>query len=222
MDVPLPSSTQLGTDEEGLFFDHTYFTLYIKLALITSKILSTIYSKSFNITKDMLQILCFLDSLEQFEKELPAALRSSLETFIIKERKDLSFLLFYNQTIILALRPVFWYYFNLASIGSPKFNGTIWSLQPIVTGLAAAKSLIKILKFCKENQLISKLGFYDPNHLYSAILIVLISNIMKDRKGFYEISEPMSIIQFQAESGNKAARSIWNDLNSFFQTASIK
>ena len=222
VDVPLPSNTQLGTDEEGLFFDHTYFTLYIKLALITSKILSTIYSKSFNITKDMLQILCFLDSLEQFEKELPAALRSSLETFIIKERKDLSFLLFYNQTIILALRPVFWYYFNLASIGSPKFNGTIWSLQPIVTGLAAAKSLIKILKFCKENQLISKLGFYDPNHLYSAILIVLISNIMKDRKGFYEISEPMSIIQFQAESGNKAARSIWNDLNSFFQTASIK
>lgn len=221
VDVPLPSRTQLGTAEEGLFFDHTYFTLYIKLALITSKILSTIYAKSFNIARDMLQILSVLDSLEQFKKELPAALRSSLETFIIQERKDLSFLLFYNQTIILALRPVFWYYFKLASVGSPKFNGSIWSSQPVVAGLTAATSTIKILKVCEENQLISKLGFYDPNHLYSAILIVLVSNIMKDRKGIYEVSEPLSVIQFQAGSGNRAARSIMNDLNSFFRIASM-
>ena len=221
VDVPLPSRTQLGTDEEGLFFDHTYFTLNIKLAVITSKILSTIYAKSFNIAKDMLQIFSVLDSLEQFKKELPAAIRPSLETSTVKERKDASLLLFYNQTTILALRPVFLYYFNLASMNSPKFNDTIWSSQPVITGLAAATSIIKLMKFCKDNQLISKLGFYDSNYLYSAILIVLISNIMKGRKGFYEILEPLSILQFQSACGNMAARSISNDLNSFFQIVSI-
>lgn len=223
VDAPLPSQTELGSDEVGLFFDHTYFTLNIRLAVITSKVLSTIYSKSFTTGQRMLQIFSILDTLEEFKHSLPEEIKPSFENFSSNKRKDASLILFYNQTTILALRPVFLDYVNLANADPSKLDDALLSSRQIKTGVAAASSTIELLKYCKKNNMISKLGFYDSSYLYSAMLLMLAYKLMKEpQKGFFEMLEPLSILQYQSACGNICAQSISNEINTFFGIFSSK
>ncbi|CUM64860.1 uncharacterized protein PRCAT00002475001 [Priceomyces carsonii] len=222
IDVALPSNSNLNKSEKSLFFEHNYFALNVRLALITSKVISEVYKNDFEVASGSHLVTHALECLHEWKSNLPLENRRSFEDIYPIKRRDASLHLFYNQTVILATRPVLLYYFRLFCNESSMIDENLWKDSHIKCCVTAAKSTIKILSYCKANKMISTFGFYDSHYIYSAILVIFVIEMMRYHKqGFYEVLEPLSILQFQSASGNLAARSMSRDLHALFQFISL-
>ncbi|KAF5653509.1 transcription activator [Fusarium sp. NRRL 25303] len=194
-----------------------------KLAQITGRITTTIYSQSSQEEATFIkEVQDILQSLRKIENEMPAEISSgSNRTELILNEAPLSssqlssartaasLHLTVNQNIIYAVRPILLYMARNSFSGG---NDLYTSMSPTLRRLAdtcvesARKSLVILHGLCKQD-IIAKHAFLDLDCLFSTGFIFVLAVIINSDKAqaYQGIESVRSILTHLSNLGNRAA-----------------
>ncbi|SCN68650.1 related to positive activator of transcription [Fusarium fujikuroi] len=194
-----------------------------KLAQITGRITSTIYSQSNQEEATFIkEVQDILQSLRKIENEMPAEISggSNPTELILHEaplsssqlssaRTTASLHLTVNQNIIYAVRPILLYMARNSFSGG---NDLYTSMSPALRRLAdtcveaARKSLVILHGLCKQD-IIAKHAFLDLDCLFSTGFIFVLAVIINSDKAqaYQGIESVRSILTHLSNLGNRAA-----------------
>ncbi|KAF5713655.1 transcription activator [Fusarium globosum] len=194
-----------------------------KLAQITGRITTTIYSQSNQEEATFIkEVQDILQSLRKIENEMPAEISggSNPTELILHEaplsssqlssaRTTASLHLMVNQNIIYAVRPILLYMARNSFSGG---NDLYTSMSPALRRLAdtcveaARKSLVILHGLCKQD-IIAKHAFLDLDCLFSAGFIFVLAVIINSDKAqaYQGIERVRSILTHLSNLGNRAA-----------------
>lgn len=108
----------------------------------------------------------------------------------------------YNQLIILVIEPLLTLVFNRTSAANIENNAAI--AQAISTGIAAATRTVLIMLKLYEHDKLFVLGFWDSQHLFSALLIITMVTIAGYR--YKDHNKAVALLKHMADSNNINAR----------------
>ncbi|KAI1036795.1 hypothetical protein LB503_003290 [Fusarium chuoi] len=193
-----------------------------KLAQITGRITTTIYSQSNQETTFIKEVQDILQSLRKIENEMPAEISggSNPTELILNEaplsssqlssaRTTASLHLTVNQNIIYVVRPILLYMARNSFSGG---NDLYTSMSPALRRLAdtcveaARKSLVILHGLCKQD-IIAKHAFLDLDCLFSTGFIFVLAVIINSDKAqaYQGIESVRSILTHLSNLGNRAA-----------------
>ncbi|EXA35168.1 hypothetical protein FOVG_13930 [Fusarium oxysporum f. sp. pisi HDV247] len=194
-----------------------------KLAQITGRITTTIYSQSNEEEAAFIkEVQDILQSLRKIENEMPAEISggSNPAELILNEaplsssqlssaRTTASLHLTVNQNIIYAVRPILLYMARNSFSGG---NDLYTSMSPALRRLAdtcveaARKSLVILHGLCKQD-IIAKHAFLDLDCLFSTGFIFVLAVIINSDKAqaYQGIESVRSILKHLSNLGNRAA-----------------
>lgn len=209
--VDLPSMEGLTQEEGAEFFQLEYLLARISLAKITGDLIRTIYTrgKSPPFVQSVRQILRDLNS---WMATLPDSIRLN-QNGRSTERHLLSLHLSFNQSVILATRPVLLYVFE-RSKSSP--HGTPASVQSGITSITStlAEACIHAAKHSAElllqgwiEGILSTFGYFDAQYLFSSATILSISSLLSDSSARDQerLESITHLLQSMTDSGNLSA-----------------
>ncbi|KAG7191538.1 uncharacterized protein KQ657_003043 [Scheffersomyces spartinae] len=114
------------------------------------------------------------------------------------ERRSLTNLfLRFHQLVIIITRPLLFLVFIR---DAPRLENPSEILQAIVKGIHVAHTQIDIILSFYANQQLFVLGFWDSQHLFSAIMVAIIGAIIG--KGFDRIPHGVALLKYMADHNN--------------------
>ncbi|CAK1360864.1 unnamed protein product [Cercospora beticola] len=208
IDVEMPSSESLTSEDQQEFHDPKHLCAHVKLSRITGSILTDVYClPNHGTTTFVRRVHRVLNQLRKWDSELPSELRIQADN---SARNLYTLHMHYHLCIIQTTRPILFHIFTTelqSSNATPSH-----SFSPTTLALADA---------CKQsamstNHLLSRLfidgnlavfGYFDSHYIFSSTLILIIAGTMEPAAKLSEaVQMAFSLLGTMASNGNVSAK----------------
>lgn len=229
-DVSLPNESPILDLNDG--FDTESLGSNVQLVKYVAKFNRLIYgpntrtfsmnyinTEKFNqsvLVKNVLASLC--DIIDQFETSILLPYKS-VSIVLLTNRNLANLCLRYNQLVILVIEPLLSLVFKKSTAANIEDNKVV--AQAIGKGVMAAARTVRILLKIYEHNKLFVLGYWDSQHLLTAILVLITASIAGLKELDYDYNKAIALLKYMADSDNINARNGMKKLEQF-QTYLLK
>lgn len=214
-DVALPNESPILDLKDG--FDTAILHSNVQLVKYMGKFNSLIYgpnirtfSMNYINTEQFNQSVLLKNILESlnvmlFEFEPSILLPYKNISIVLLTNRNLANLcLRYNQLVILVVAPLISIVFKKSTAANIQDNQLV--VKAISTAVLAAARTVKILMKIYEHNKLFVLGFWDSQHLFNAILVLIAAAIAGNSAIAFEIHRAVALFRYMADNDNINAR----------------
>lgn len=214
-DVALPNESPILDLKDG--FDTAILSSNVQLVKYLAKFNSLIYgpnirtfsmnyinTEKFNqsvLLKNILESLN--DLLCEFEPSILLPYKN-VSIVLLTNRNLANLCLRYNQLVILVVTPLISIIFKKSTAANIQDKQQV--VKAINTAVLAAARTVKILMKIYEHNKLFVLGFWDSQHLFNAILVLICAGITGNTAINYEIHRAVALFRYMADNNNINAR----------------
>lgn len=214
-DVALPNESPILDLNDG--FDTAILSSNVQLVKYVAKFNSLIYgpnirtfSMNYINTEKFNQSLLLKNITESLNEMIgefePSILLpyKNVSIVLLTNRNLANLCLRYNQLVILVVAPLISILFKKST--AANIQDKVPVVRALGTAILAAVRTVKILMKIYEHNKLFVLGFWDSQHLFTALLMLISAAIIGNTEVNYEINRAVALLKYMAENDNINAR----------------